>query len=71
MNKLWFRISVSFGIVTSQTLVGLVFFVLITPLAFLMRWFGRDELTLKIKKEKSYWLQRNSKFDSESFHDQF
>ena len=71
MNKLWFRVRVLLRLVIGQALAGLVFFVVITPLAFLMRWFDRDHLSLNIKTKASYWSKRRFNLDSSSFNDQF
>jgi hypothetical protein len=50
----------------------MLFFLLITPVGVLTRLFGRDELLLKKKNKKSYWLERpktDEKFNS--FEKQF
>ena len=36
--------------------LGLIFYTLITPTGLFTRLFGRDELLLKKKDKKSYWL---------------
>jgi len=71
MNKPWIRIKFFFGMIASLIGLGLVFFGLITPLALVMRLFGRDELCLKIRKDKSHWSQRKTKIGSGSFESQF
>ena len=71
LNYLWFRFGMLLGMVVSPIVLGLIFFGLFTPLAFVMRLYGRDELCLQINKESSHWSQRKSKIDYESFKKQF
>tara|TARA_B100000900_G_scaffold400536_1_gene404244 strand:+ start:236 stop:346 length:111 start_codon:yes stop_codon:yes gene_type:complete len=36
-----------------------------------MRIKGRDELRIKVKEVKSYWILRKDEIQAESFKDQF
>ena len=72
ITKLWLRFGDILGRVVSPITLGLVFFILIAPIGMLTRLFGRDELLLKKKNKKSYWLARqktDEKFNS--FEKQF
>lgn len=71
INKLWMHFGLLLGMIISPIVLGLIFFGLFTPLAFLMRLFQRDELRLKIKKEHSHWIKRKIEIDKESFRNQF
>jgi len=54
----WFKLSVILGWINSRVLLGIVFFVFLFPIAFLMRVLSKG--ALKIKKEKgSYYTERN------------
>ena len=45
--------------VTNPLLMGLVFFLAVTPTAFIMRLMGKDPLRLRIDRSaKSYWIDR-------------
>ena len=70
-NKLWMRLGLLLGIVVSPLVMGLIFFGIFTPVAILMRIFGRDELRLRFKPKGSYWVKNNSKTEAESFTQQF
>jgi hypothetical protein len=59
LNELWFRLGVILGKVVSPIVLGVLFFVLITPLAVVLRLSGRDELRLKKRELSSYWVDRN------------
>ena len=47
LNKLWMSFGYLLGKVIRPFVLGVIFFVLITPIAILMRLAGRDELRLK------------------------
>ncbi len=60
------------GKIVSPIVLGIMFFLMITPLAIGMKLFKRDVLFLKKRKTKSYWINRNPQGpDSESFKNQF
>lgn len=39
--------------------MGLIFYVVITPIGLLMRILGKDILNLKFNKNSSYWIDKN------------
>jgi hypothetical protein len=70
--KAWMGLGVMLGRFFNPITLGMLFFLLITPVGVLTRLFGRDELLLKKKNKKSYWLARqksDEKFNS--FEKQF
>ena len=72
LNKLWMRFGLLLGMIVNPIVLGLIFFLIFTPISFLMRLFGRDELRLKVKKADSYWKMREPSGPSaESFKHQF
>jgi small-conductance mechanosensitive channel len=72
LNKLWFQLGLLMGRVVSPIVLGVLFFILISPIAILMRVFGRDELKLKKRDVASYWVERQPHGPApESFKDQF
>lgn len=50
----------------STIALGLVFFVVLTPLGCIVRLFGRDPLGLKPRATKSYWIERKSSGEAEA-----
>ena len=47
------------GFVVSHILLGVMFYLVFTPLALVFRWRGRDELQLRRRREKSsFWVTR-------------
>jgi hypothetical protein len=47
------------GKIISPIVLGLIFFVLITPVSLVTRLFGRDELKMKKRSVESYWVDRS------------
>jgi predicted membrane metal-binding protein len=59
LNRLWTRFGLLLNRVVSPLVMGLLFFVVITPIALIMRATGKDLLHLKFdRKAKSYWIER-------------
>ena len=72
LNILWFKLGILISKVISPIVLGLIFFVLISPIAILTRMFGRDILQLKKKVVNSYWIKREPRGPlPESFKKQF
>ena len=58
-NKAWFQLGLLMGKVVSPIVLGVIFFLLLTPVGLITRLFGRDELRLKRKPVSSYWVDRS------------
>ena len=59
-NKLWFRFGLFLGKIISPIIMGVIFFLVVTPIGLLMRLFGKDVLNLKLNKKKSsYWIEKD------------
>ena len=72
LNKLWMRLGLLLGLIVSPIVLGAIFFVLFTPMGFLIRILGRDELRLQAKSADSYWKVREPNGPpAESFKNQF
>ena len=71
LNKLWMRFGFLLGIIISPIVLGIIFFGLFAPIAFIMKLSGRDELRLKFNKKPSHWISRSETIKSESFKQQF
>ena len=72
LNQLWMNFGLLLGKIVSPIVLGLIYFLIFTPMSLIMKLFGRDELKLKIKTKKTYWLMRTeTKLDSDTFKNQF
>lgn len=59
LNFVWFKFGQGLHKIISPLIMGLLFFVAVTPTALIMRAKGKDLLRLKRDPEaKSYWIQR-------------
>ena len=53
-------------------MLGILFFIVISPVAIVTRLFGRDVLLLRKRDVNSYWIERNPPGPQpESFKEQF
>ena len=59
LNKIWFKFGLILGRIVSPVIMGIIFFLVVTPIAFIMRLVGKDLLNLKFNKNKSYWIEKN------------
>ena len=58
LNKLWFKFGLLLGNFISPIVMGLVFFLVVTPTGLFMRLIGKDLLNLNKKNVKSYWIDK-------------
>tara|TARA_A100001015_G_scaffold43099_1_gene47264 strand:- start:3556 stop:3957 length:402 start_codon:yes stop_codon:yes gene_type:complete len=71
LNWLWMSFGLVIGMIVSPIVMGVIFFMIFTPIGILFRLFGRDELLLQFKTKPSYWTKRNNDLQSNSFRRQF
>ena len=57
-NILWFKLSLILGKIINPIILGLIFFILITPISIVIRLMGRDEMKLKMLSCSSHWKER-------------
>ena len=61
LNKIWFRFGIFLGNFISPIVMGIVFFLVVTPTGFIMKILGKDLLNTNFNKEiKSYWINRDN-----------
>lgn len=59
LNRLWFRFGMLLNRITTPLIMGLLFYVTVTPTALIMRALGKDPLRLKLDPSaKTYWIAR-------------
>jgi len=73
LNRLWLRFGLLLHKIVSPLVLGIMFFLVITPMGVLMRAFGKDLLRLKLDRQlASYWIERTPPGPlPESLRDQF
>ena len=58
LNKLWFKFGIFLGKIISPLLMGIIFFLVVTPIGLLMRLFNKDLLNLRFNNNSSYWIEK-------------
>ena len=65
LNKIWIKLGELLGKLVAPIVMGIVFFLVVTPIGFIMRMIGKDLLGKKFDKEKaSYWIKREKPIDT-------
>ena len=59
LNLLWFKFGLLLGKIVSPFVMGIIFFVVVTPISILLKIFGKDVLNLKFNNNKTYWIDKN------------
>jgi len=60
LNLLWFKFGVFLGSIIAPIVMGVVFFLVVTPIGFIMRIMGKDLLRKRYDKKKgTYWIKRD------------
>ena len=69
---LWMTFAVILGWVMTRVILGVVFYLIITPIGLITRFIGEDFLALKAKKLESYWNHRDSTMElNQDYRKQF
>tara|TARA_B100000963_G_C22039962_1_gene415035 strand:- start:109 stop:492 length:384 start_codon:yes stop_codon:yes gene_type:complete len=58
LNKLWFKLGIFLGKIISPLIMGIIFFLVVTPIGLLMRLLNKDLLNLKFNNNRSYWIEK-------------
>ncbi len=59
LNKIWFKFGLFLGKIISPLIMGLIFFLVVTPIGLLMRILRKDLLNLKYNNNKTYWIEKS------------
>ena len=61
LNQLWFKFGMILGAVVAPIVMGVVFFLVVTPIGIVMKLMGKDLLNKKHnKKKQTYWIKRKT-----------
>ena len=58
LNRIWFKFGLFLGKIISPIIMGIIFFLVVTPIGLIMRLFGKDVINLKFDSNKSYWIEK-------------
>lgn len=59
------------GWLVSQLMLGIMFYIVLTPIALICRWRGRDPLQLRQNEKSSFWKPRGDPPPPERYLKQF
>ena len=57
-NFIWFKLGLQLAKIFNPIILGLIFFVIVTPIAILMKILNKDLLSLKYNSNISYWIDK-------------
>ena len=57
-NKLWFKFGIFLSRIISPLVMGVIFFLVVTPIGLVMRLINKDILNLKFNNNSSYWIKK-------------
>ena len=58
LNQIWFKLGIFLGKIVSPIVMGIIFFLVVTPTGLIMRILRKDILNLKYNQNKSYWIEK-------------
>jgi hypothetical protein len=64
LNKIWNKFGLLLGIIISPLVMAAVFFLVVTPTAYIMRLLRKDLLNKLYSNKPSYWIERNKNITS-------
>ena len=64
LNKLWFKFGVFLGNFVAPIVMGIVFFLVVTPTGIIMKLLRKDLINLKKNNEKTYWIEKKENTSS-------
>ena len=59
LNIIWMKFGMYLGIFISPIVMGIVFFLVVTPIGIIMKILKKDLLNLRMNKENSYWIEKD------------
>ncbi len=57
-NKVWFRFGIFLGNFISPVIMGIVFFLVVTPTGLIMKLFRKDLINLRKNNSSTYWIEK-------------
>ena len=61
LNYLWFKFGLLLGKIISPIVMGIIYFLVVTPTGLIMRIFQKNLLNLKNKNSNTYWIEKDNK----------
>ena len=64
LNKIWNKFGILLGTIVSPIVMAAVFFIVVTPIGYIMRLLKKDLLKILYSNKISYWIKRNKNITS-------
>ena len=64
LNSAWIKLGELLGKFISPIVMALIYFLVITPIAIMLKIFGKDLLKIKFNKDSTYWTNRKKNMGS-------
>ena len=73
LNRIWAAFGARLGWLNNHVVLGLFFFLLMTPMAVVMRLFGWDPMKIRRRRDSSsgYWVNVGRDAEPDTFKDMF
>lgn len=72
LYRLWVKFAMGLAWFNTRLLLGMVFYLVMTPIGLIMRLLGKDPMTRKMDPEaKSYWIKKKPRQDLNHYEKQF
>ena len=69
LNKIWFKFGILIGNIISPIIMGIIFFIVVTPTGIIMRILRKDLIGLKMNNKSPYWIEKKN--ESKTMRNQF
>ena len=60
LNKIWFKFGIFLGNFIAPIVMGIIYFMVVTPTGLIMKILGKDLLNLKKNNKDTYWIDKDN-----------
>ena len=60
LNKIWFKFGIFLGNFIAPIVMGIIYFMVVTPTGLIMKMLGKDLLNLKKNNKDTYWIEKDN-----------
>ena len=59
LNRIWFKFGMFLGTIVSPFVMGVIFFLIVTPIGIIMKITRKDLLILRYSNKNTYWIEKS------------
>ena len=59
LNRIWFKFGMFLGTIVSPFVMGVIFFLIVTPIGIIMKITRKDLLNLRYSNKNTYWIEKS------------